>query len=88
MGHWNEEQIKNAIMKGRRDGICDKNGNTIKYYDGTVPTPEGRRKSDAGKGDRPRPVNKEKYDKNYERVFGTKLLNIWPRDKKGRLIGA
>lgn len=24
----------------------------------------------AGKGDRYRPVNKERYDKNYERIFG------------------
>jgi len=27
-------------------------------------------KSDAGKGDWYRPVNKEKYDKNYLRIFG------------------
>ena len=24
----------------------------------------------AGKGDRPRPVDKEKYDRSYERIFG------------------
>ena len=38
-----------------------------------------------GKGDRYRPVDKVKYDKTYERVFGKKKLNIWPRDSKGRL---
>jgi hypothetical protein len=27
---------------------------------------------EAGKGDRPRPVNKKQYDKNYERIFGKK----------------
>ncbi len=27
-------------------------------------------KSDAGKGDRPRPVDKKRYDENYERIFG------------------
>lgn len=26
----------------------------------------------AGKGDSPRPVNKTKYDQNYERIFGKK----------------
>lgn len=27
---------------------------------------------DTGKGSRPRPVDKEKYDANYERIFGKK----------------
>ena len=26
-------------------------------------------KSGAGKGDKPRPVDKKKYDKNWERIF-------------------
>ncbi len=26
----------------------------------------------AGKGDRPRPVNRDQYEKNYDRVFGKK----------------
>jgi len=30
-------------------------------------------KSDSGKGDLYRPVNKELYDRNYERIFGSKL---------------
>jgi hypothetical protein len=30
-----------------------------------------------GKGDTPRPVDKEKYDANYKRVFGEKPLNVW-----------
>lgn len=28
-----------------------------------------------GKGDRPRPVDKKKYDRNYERIFGKKKKN-------------
>ena len=80
---WNEEPIKNAIMKGKADGVCDKNGNTIRYRDGHLPN--GR--NEAGKGDSPRPVDKKKYDRNFVAVFGEKLLNLWPRDKEGRLIG-
>lgn len=47
-----------------------------------------RNKNGAGKGDAYRPTDKKKYDKNYTKVFGEKLLNIWPRDKNGKLIGA
>jgi hypothetical protein len=36
-----------------------------------------------GKGDTPRPVDKEKYDDNYRRVFGDKPLNVW-KDAPGR----
>jgi len=36
-----------------------------------------------GKGDTPRPVDKEKYDASYKRVFGEKPLNIW-EDAPGR----
>lgn len=36
-----------------------------------------------GKGDTPRPVDKEKYDESYKRVFGEKPLNVW-RDAPGR----
>jgi hypothetical protein len=43
--------------------------------------------SEAGKGDTYRPVDKKKYDKTYEKVFGTKLLNVWPRDRNGKLKG-
>ena len=71
MGNWNENQIKDAIVQGRKDGICDKNGNTIKYRDGRLPNGQ-----------------KEKVRKGKMEIFGTKLLNIWPRDKKGQLIGA
>jgi len=81
---WNEEPIKKAIMKGRSAGICDKNGNTIRYRSGRKPGES----SEAGKGDTYRPVNRKKYEKNYTSVFGTKLLNIWPRDEDGKLIGA
>lgn len=27
---------------------------------------------DSGKGDKPRPVNKKKYEENYERIFAKK----------------
>jgi hypothetical protein len=30
---------------------------------------ESKRKHSAGKGDSPRPVNKKRYDKNYEKIF-------------------
>lgn len=30
----------------------------------------------AGKGDKPRPLDKKRYDENYERIFGKKKLNI------------
>jgi len=33
------------------------------------PTPKS---SGAGKGDAPRPVNKKRWDDNYERIFGKK----------------
>ena len=48
----------------------------------------GLKKSEAGKGDTYRPVDKKKYDKTFVKVWGEKMLNIWPRDKNGKLIGA
>lgn len=33
-------------------------------------TSEDRNRNGAGKGDRSRPVDKEKYDREYERIFG------------------
>ena len=36
-----------------------------------------------GKGDKPRPVDREKYDKNFERIFnGTKKVVDSDRQKK------
>ena len=43
-----------VIRRGAKAGYCNKDG-----------TPHG-----AGEGDTPRPVNKKKYDRNYERIFG------------------
>lgn len=37
----------------------------------------------AGKGDKYRPVNKKKYDENYERIFGNR--NISKEEKVDRL---
>lgn len=30
-----------------------------------------------GKGDTPRPVNKKRYDTNYDRVFGKRTIKTW-----------
>lgn len=32
------------------------------------------------------PVDKAKFNKTYNQLFGEKPLNIWPRDKNGKLI--
>jgi hypothetical protein len=45
-----------------------------------------RRDTGAGKGDVPCPCNYRKYSETCNRIFGEKKLNIWPRDKNGRLI--
>ena len=35
------------------------------------------------KGDHVRPMDKKKYDLNYDRVFGEKPLNVWkPEDQE------
>ena len=34
----------------------------------------------SGKGDRPRPVNKKRYDENYTRIFGDKKWKIVAKD--------
>lgn len=42
-----------------------------------------------GKGDTPRPMDKEKFDSNYDRVFGNKPFKTWrnsPRFAKGSLV--
>ncbi len=43
------------------------------------------RKTDAGKGDSPRPVTQKYYD-TMKRLFGEPKLNTWPRDEQGNLI--
>jgi len=58
--HKNEEPIKKAIVNARERGVCDRNGVTL---------PKAKRGA-AGKGDRFRPVDKARYDENYERIFG------------------
>lgn len=35
----------------------------------------------AGKGDRPRPVDKEKWEENYNRLFGEKRKKDGSKDK-------
>ena len=37
----------------------------------------------AGKGDKPRPVNKEVFDENFEVIFG-KRVPFWVKKKKVR----
>jgi hypothetical protein len=41
--------------------------------------PGGSTTSNAGKGDRPRRVDKKKYDENYERIFRKKAPPFPPR---------
>lgn len=44
-----------------------------------------------GKGDTPRPVDKGKYDVNYERVFGKRPIKTWtdpPRLAEGGGTGS
>lgn len=36
---------------------------------------KNKRANQAGKGDRPRPVNKAQFDQNYESIFGKKKFN-------------
>ena len=45
----------------------------------------------AGKGDTPRPVNKTKYDRNYESIFGKDCVckgkgYHWDTDKTGKVF--
>lgn len=32
------------------------------------------------------PADRKKYNENYNRIFGEKSLNVWPRDANGDLI--
>lgn len=36
----------------------------------------------AGKGDSYRPVDRKKWDKNYERIFGKKRKRVYKKRKK------
>jgi hypothetical protein len=56
----NEEKIKAAIVDAHARGVCDRNGGHI---------PKEKRGA-AGKGDRMRHVDKDRFDKNYVRIFG------------------
>jgi hypothetical protein len=54
---WNmpEHEVREEMVRRNvKAGYCERDG-----------TPKG-----AGKGDTPRLVNKKKYDRNYERIFG------------------
>lgn len=56
---WNESEdnVREEVLKrNAKAGYCNSDG-----------SPAG-----AGKGDRYRPVNKKKYDKSYDRIFGKK----------------
>ena len=60
----NTKQIKDAIVRGYRAGLCDKDGGHIPDH----------KKGRNGKGSRYINIgldfNKEQYDKNYELAFG------------------
>lgn len=51
---WNQDVREEALRRNAKAGYCNRDG-----------SPTG-----AGKGDSYRPVNKKKYDENYERIFG------------------
>lgn len=40
-------------------------------------------KSEAGKGDSPRPCNRKKWDENYDRIFGKKPMTIKEKVEQG-----
>jgi len=51
----NEKELrKEVIRRGAKAGHCNRDGTPIS----------------TGKGDTYRPVNKKKYDENYDRIFG------------------
>jgi len=53
---WNENEanVREEVLKrNERAGYCESDGSPVS----------------AGKGDRFRPVDKKKYDENYERIF-------------------
>jgi len=57
-----ESSIKDEVnRRSYKAGYTDRDGQ-----------PKISRKSSAGKGDAPRPVNKKLYDRNYERIFKKK----------------
>ncbi len=75
----NTEQIKKKIVDGYRRGVCDKNGDTI---------PKEKRGMN-GKGSAfHSDYYTDEYRENFDKIFGEKVLNIWPRDENGNLIGA
>lgn len=56
---WNESENnvrEEVLRRSAKAGYCNSDG-----------SPTG-----ADKGDSPRPVNKKKYDRNYEQIFGHK----------------
>jgi hypothetical protein len=57
--HWNESEsnVKEEVFRrNAKAGYCNRDGSPVS----------------SGKGDHFRPVNKKKYDKNYEKIFGKK----------------
>ena len=56
---WNESEAnvrEEVLRRNTKAGYCNRDGSQI----------------GAGKGDRFRPVNKKKYDRNYDRIFKKK----------------
>ena len=51
---WNQDVREEALRRNAKAGYCNRDGSPVS----------------AGKGDHYRPVNKKKYDRNYERIFG------------------
>jgi hypothetical protein len=55
-----EQVVKAKIVEARERGLCDREGRTL---------PPGKR-GGAGKGDRLRSVNRERYEAGYVLAFG------------------
>ena len=60
--HKNEEAIKQKIVDGYARGVCDRNGGHIPRH----------KRGASGKGDRYLPVNKARFDRNYDLIDWTK----------------
>ena len=72
----NTAVIKEKIVETYRRGVCDKNGVTL-------PKEKWGRN---GKGSAfHSSYYTEAYRDNYEKIFGRRVYNTWPRDEYGNL---
>lgn len=70
-GHSDGDVLSFNSHKNKKDVQGELNHRTWKAgYTDRDGQPKISRSNGAGKGDVPRPMNKKKYDENYERIFG------------------